>query len=104
MKTALLASGLFVSALISGVSDAGWFGPSTYHECVLEHIKDAKGLYASSLVQAACRNKFPYTPEEAEAQKREANKRCWDWYDTQVEIAKHNPYVHPTNQCKGERP
>jgi hypothetical protein len=38
---------------------AGWFGPSTYEECVLENIKDVKGERAATLLAQVCRKKFP---------------------------------------------
>jgi hypothetical protein len=38
---------------------AGWFGPSTYEECVLENIKEVKSDKAAELLAQVCRKKFP---------------------------------------------
>ena len=38
---------------------AGWFGPSTYEECVLENIKEIKNDTAAKLLAKVCREKFP---------------------------------------------
>lgn len=45
-----------------GLSTAGWFGPSTYEECVLAHIKDAQSDVAARVVARMCRNLFPLNP------------------------------------------
>jgi hypothetical protein len=42
-----------------GLVHAGWFGPSTYEECVLAHIKDARTNVAVSAVAKMCRAQFP---------------------------------------------
>lgn len=53
---------------------AGWFGPSTYEECVLENMKGVTSNQAAVIIAKACREKFPeknYDPYEALGVKRE---------------------------------
>lgn len=46
-------------ACLSGLAQAGLFGPSNYDDCVLEGVKNAKTDAAVSAVISACTNKFP---------------------------------------------
>ncbi len=51
---------IFVTTvLFPSCGAAGWFGPSTYEECILNNIKGAKSDHAAKLVAHACREKFP---------------------------------------------
>jgi hypothetical protein len=38
---------------------AGWFGPSSYDDCILENMKGVGDKWAASSVIQACRSKFP---------------------------------------------
>lgn len=50
-------------ACLSGLTQAGLFGPSNYDDCVLEGVKNAKTDAAVNAVRSACYNKFPPPPE-----------------------------------------
>lgn len=50
---------VILAAFQIGNSDAGWFGPSSYEECILDKMKDAKNSYAAAAIADACRRKFP---------------------------------------------
>lgn len=54
----------FALVLVSGATMAGWFGPSTYAECVLENMKGIGGDVAASAVKRACFSQFPLPPQE----------------------------------------
>ena len=53
-----LALGVACAALPS-LAIAGLFGPSTYDECVLEHLKGVSGDVGARMVAAACAKQFP---------------------------------------------
>lgn len=55
----IICGGILAVLLIASSASAGWFGPSTYEECVLENLKDVKTDIAARLVPSACRDKFP---------------------------------------------
>lgn len=48
-----------VVILIPCYSVAGWFGPSTYEECLLKNLKGVSSDRAASFISRACREKFP---------------------------------------------
>ena len=48
--------------LLTGSAQAGWFGPSTYEECVLENMKGVSSNAAALAIADACRAKFPLPP------------------------------------------
>lgn len=52
---------IFIAAIILSPSyvTAGWFGPSTYEECVLKNVKGVKSDMAARLVANVCREQFP---------------------------------------------
>lgn len=50
---------LIIGAMLPSLSNAGWFGPSNYDECVLDQMKDQ----AKNMIYHArnyCESKFPY--------------------------------------------
>lgn len=49
----------FVLVAVSGLANAGWFGPKDYDECILEHMKDATLPAAVFAIKNSCRKKFP---------------------------------------------
>lgn len=59
---------LFLVLLICpAVSFAGWFGHSSYDECVLDSMKGVTSDMAARAVVQSCRNKFPKkSPTDAE--------------------------------------
>jgi hypothetical protein len=67
---------------------AGWFGPSTYEECILDKMKEAKSNYAAAYIAAACRKKFPIEQQAVQWLPRDAvgrirlvcNEREFDAY------------------------
>ena len=68
----------FAMMLVSGVTIAGWFGPSTYDECILDGMKGVASNTAAVAIAQACRSKFPLpppTPKSAEelAKEKEEN-------------------------------
>ena len=48
-----------IALLSASESEAGLFGPSTYEECVLKGLRDAKTETAAKLIPSICRDKFP---------------------------------------------
>ena len=54
--------------LFSLTASAGFFGPSTYEECILENMKGINNEVAAYSVRNACANKFPATEEKPSAQ------------------------------------
>ena len=55
----LVAYSISVSALLFPIAaHAGWFGPSDYHECVVDNMKGQK-IYMMSEVKAVCQTRFP---------------------------------------------
>lgn len=73
----------FAMMLVSGATMAGWFGPSTYEECLLENLKGVASDVAATGIAKACRAKFPIPPpppptaeELQKAKKREAASRA----------------------------
>lgn len=61
-------------------SSAGWFGPSTFEECLLDNMKGVTSNDAALAIAFACRSQFPLpkpppapllTDEERERQKRD---------------------------------
>ena len=47
---------------------AGWWGPSTYEECILDNMKGVTSDTAAAQVAAACRAKFPPKTQNAPVQ------------------------------------
>ncbi len=56
ITTILLVTG---AQFFASDSKSGWWGPSTYEECILENMKGITSDHAAAAVQAACRKKFP---------------------------------------------
>lgn len=77
MRITMLVLALAMTA--SSPAHAGWFGPSTYEDCVLEHMKEASNANAAALIAMACRKKFP-----------EPTKK--DFYS---DLDKDNPGIRP---------
>lgn len=48
--------------LLTGSAQAGWFGPSTYQECVLENMKGVTSDLAAKSIAWACHSQFPLPP------------------------------------------
>lgn len=55
---------LLIVLLLATPAHAGWFGPSTYEECILENMKDVKSDRAAIIIHRACRNQFPEPKKE----------------------------------------
>jgi hypothetical protein len=57
----MIKNTIFVAVvlLIPSYAIAGWFGPSTYEECVLKNMKGVTSDQASRIIAKACRDKFP---------------------------------------------
>jgi len=63
---------LLISVLFSlglGQAAAGFFGPSTYDECILEELKSGMTDTQTVLVMEACRNKFSSQKESTNGHK-----------------------------------
>ena len=71
----------FAMMLVSGATMAGWFGPSTYEECLLENLKGVASDVAATGIAKACRAKFPVPPPTAEelrkAKEKNEASRAW---------------------------
>jgi len=65
-KITIMAS-IVVVLLVSIAGYKRITAPSTYEECVLQHISEAQNNQAASLVHAACRSQFPTTFSYEEA-------------------------------------
>jgi hypothetical protein len=57
MNTKLVT--ILIAITLSGQATAGLFGPSTYDDCILDGVKQAKTDLAVQAVYQSCRNKFP---------------------------------------------
>jgi hypothetical protein len=57
MNTKLVT--ILIAITLSGQATAGLFGPSTYDDCILDGVKEAKTELAVKAVYQSCRNKFP---------------------------------------------
>lgn len=57
MNTKLVV--ILIAMALSGQATAGLFGPSTYDDCILDGVKEAKTELAVKAVYQSCRNKFP---------------------------------------------
>lgn len=55
----IICGGILALLLITSSASAGWFGPSTYEECILKEVKGAKTSAAAVMIRKACRDKFP---------------------------------------------
>jgi hypothetical protein len=44
---------------LAGTAGAGWFGPSNYDECILEHLKGVSSDMGARMVAASCAKQFP---------------------------------------------
>lgn len=84
------------------ITNAGFFGPSSYEECILENMKDVKSDQAAREIQRACRNKFPVPVQETIDRKRSDfpgfpfasdtyGKRLLNWYISTQEPAIRTP-------------
>jgi hypothetical protein len=60
------ATSLIIIALLSAPipSNAGFFGPNNYEECVLDNMKGVTSDQAARAIQQACREKFPVQVKE----------------------------------------
>lgn len=116
--------------LVADAAMAGWFGPSSYEDCVLENMKGVTSDTAAVAISRACSAKFPAPPtpptpqpptptkEEMERQ-RKLNEECWRRFDEEMakyERAKKSwgqryfngvympyPGMKPSSSCGGER-
>jgi len=52
---------------IGQISEAGWFGSSTYEDCILKSMKGVTSDRAAKAIEKACREKFP--PKSAKSVK-----------------------------------
>jgi hypothetical protein len=57
MNTKLVT--ILIAMTLSSQATAGLFGPSTYDDCILDGVKEAKTELAVKAVYQSCRNKFP---------------------------------------------
>lgn len=66
----LRVSAMAATIGLVGPASAGWFGPSTYDECMFDKINEGRGQ-AAYLVEAyaknVCREKFPCPKDEIRA-------------------------------------
>lgn len=99
MKSLIIALAIF---LIAFNSNAGIFSPSSYEECLLENLKNAKNPEAVDTMKNACALKFP--PKPPETKKPAGLKVCkiyWDgWRLIKGEI-KHPDYIKVTISYHG---
>lgn len=60
MRVYLIVLAVVALSLVEvGNALAGWFGPSSFDECILENMKGVGGDMAAREVHRACRKKFP---------------------------------------------
>lgn len=57
--TTVTAMAFVFASMFSLTASAGFFGPSTYEECVLENIKGVNNDVAAQIVRNTCAAKFP---------------------------------------------
>ena len=50
---------LVLSLYVFGEAQAGWFGPDTYDECILDAMQGATSDIAAREIRSACRNQYP---------------------------------------------
>ena len=85
-------------AIVSSNSIAGIFGPSSYEDCLLDNLKEAKTSEAVQAMRQACALKFPAKPEQH--QKPTGLKICklyWDGWKLAVggkPNSEYNVYAH----------
>ncbi|MFL2503198.1 MAG: hypothetical protein ACJ0Q1_09870 [Luminiphilus sp.] len=53
-----------LSVSVCGEAQAGWFGPDTYDECILDAMRGVTSDIAAREIRAACRNQYPPQPVE----------------------------------------
>lgn len=60
------------SYAVMPAAKAGWFGPGSYEECVMDRVQklEKKAAYVMTELRASCRKQFPYTAAELEENKR----------------------------------
>ncbi len=51
--------GVVALASFASPANAGWFGPSTYEECVFDKMKTSKNNDMTRLAESICRSDFP---------------------------------------------
>jgi len=61
-----------VAHLFASGASAGWFGPSTYDECILENMKGVADRAAAGAIMGVCERKFYETSPASRAAAREA--------------------------------
>lgn len=84
----------FASLIVVNDASAGWFGPSTYVECILDEMK-GRPQYMMDTVANDCRAKFckfvlPTNEEVVESQ--ESYKDCLAKREDDKEKGNVNPY------------
>ena len=63
-RRAYVFSLLLFVGLASTETQAGWFGPRNYDECILESMKGASSDLAAQAIIRSCREKFPEKKKE----------------------------------------
>lgn len=85
------------TASLGGKSIAGWFGPSTYNECVLDEMK-GRPQYMMPTVEEDCKTKFCYRRDITEAEKqsdRESQEKCQQRRKTNPNWGKYSLFASP---------
>lgn len=52
-----------LALIFSSSAMAGWFGPSTFDECILKNMKGVTSNVAARVIYKSCRAKYPEHPE-----------------------------------------
>ena len=69
---------LMTTLAIAFESSGGLFGPSTFEECLLDNMKNAKTDNAVSAVKSACAMKFPIKDTKEKSSSVKLCKLYWD--------------------------
>jgi hypothetical protein len=78
MSQATIIIGLTACLLFPGTTMAGFFGPSTFEECIDESMKGVGSDVAARALYANCKKKFPTEEEKARIEKDKADKKADD--------------------------